>query len=136
MDSDDRTLSNSRLEGIQDILDGKFEIRRGLDELCEALRDTRCGREYEAQKNIVEGVHHIKEGICLIKKGLCKLRGQVDRKHLKEIRKGICVIKRGLENLCRALNDLCCGKTEEAEKNLVNGICRIEEGLCMIDKDL
>jgi uncharacterized coiled-coil DUF342 family protein len=137
MNSDtDSGLGNNRLDGIQNILDGKFDIRQGIEDLCEALRDIRCRREYKAEINVVNGIRHIKEGLCQIKKGLRELRGQIDREDRREIKEGVRDICRGLKDLCQVLKDICCGCWCEAEKNLVRAIKQIEKGLCRIDKAL
>jgi len=39
---------------LQTILDGIFNIRKGLEDLCEALEDLRCGKLCEAKENLVE----------------------------------------------------------------------------------
>lgn len=134
--SSDRIGCGNRLEGIQDILDGKFRIRKGLDELCKALKELRCGKEYEAQINIVNGIHNIKEGLRDIKEGLCELRCLIDRRDRKEIKEGIRDICCGLKILCCVLKDICCGRICEAEEGLVEAIKLIEKGLCKIEKAL
>ena len=129
-------LGSNRLNGIQNILDGKFNIRQGIDDLCEALRDIRCHREYEAEINVVNGIRHIKEGLCQIKMGLRELRGRIDREDRREIKEGVRDICIGLKELCQVLKDICCGCWCEAEKNLERAIRQIEKGLCRIDKGL
>lgn len=137
MSSDtDSSLGSNRLDGIQNILDGKFDIRQGIDELCEALKDVRCRREYKAEINVVNGIRHIKEGLCQIRKGLRKLRGSIDRESRKEIKEGVRDICRGLKDLCQVLKDICCGCWREAEENLVRAIKQIKKGLCRIEKGI
>lgn len=137
MSSDtDSGLGSNRLDGIQNILDGKFDIRQGIDDLCEALRDIRCHREYEAEINVVNGIRHIKEGLCEIKIGLRELHGLIDREDRREIKEGVRDICKGLKDLCQVLKDICCGCWCEAEENLVKAIAQIEKGLCRIEKGL
>lgn len=126
----------SRLEGFQDILDGKCSIVEGLELLCRALKDLRCEDEYQAQLNVVKGIHMIKEGLRMIKKGLCELRQSMDRSDRRAIKEGVRDICRGLDLLCGVLKDICCGRDEEAEDNLVKAIQLIEKGLCEIEKAL
>lgn len=136
MSSNHGSAGNDRLKGIQDILDGKFNICQGLDDLREALRDVRCGREFEAQTNVVNGIHHIKEGLRDIKRGLRELRNRIDCRDRKLIKEGIRDICRALEELCDVLKNICCGCRHKAEEQLVNAICCIEKGLCKIEKGL
>lgn len=130
------TRTSNRTEGIQNILNGKSAVHEGLKELCQALKDLRCDREYEAQLNVVNGIHHIKQGLCEIGKGLHKLRGIVDCEDLREIKEGIHLICQALEDLCGVLKDICCGRIREAEECLAKAICQIEKGLCKIEKGL
>jgi len=134
--SSDRHGNSSRLDGIQNILDGKFDVRQGLEELCEALRNLRCGNEFEAELNVVNGIHHIKEGLREIEKGLCELKGTVNREALREIKRGVCDIREALGALCEVLKLICCGQLCEAEEILVKAIKLIEKGLCRIEKGL
>jgi hypothetical protein len=129
-------LGSNRLNGIQNILDGKFNIRQGIDDLCKALRDIRCRREYEAEINVVNGIRHIKEGLCQIKIGLRELRGLIDCEDRREIKEGVRDICIGLKELCQVLKEICCGCWHEAEENLERAIRQIEKGLCRIDKGL
>lgn len=129
-------FGSSRNEGIQDILDAKYFICQGLDDLCMALKSLRCGKLYEAQKYLVDGIHCIKKGICLLEKELQGLCNRIDHKTLKEIQEGICVIREGIEILCGVLKDICCEQECEAEKCLVKGIRLVKEGLCIIEKAL
>jgi len=127
---------NGRLEGIQNILDGKFSICQGLCELCEALKDLRCCRDYEAQINVVNGIHHIKEGLKELREGLRSLRGRIGCREKKLIKEGIRDICRALDILCEVLRDICCGCRQEAEEKLVKAICCIKKGLSKIENGL
>lgn len=130
------TRMSNRSDAVQYILNGKFDVHQGLKELCQALKYLRCGKEYEAELNIVNGIHHIKQGLCQIGKGLHKLRGIVDCEDLREIKEGIFLICQALDCLCGVLKDICCGRVCEAEEALVKAIRQIEKGLCKIEKGL
>lgn len=127
---------SERLEGIQNILDGKYDICRGLEYLCEALRELRCGREYEAEINVVNGIHHIKEGLCQIRIGLQTSRRIISCESRREIKNGIREICKALSELCEVLKEICCGCREDAEERLVHAICRVKKGLACIEKGL
>lgn len=128
--------SGNRVEGMQDALNGKYNIYQGLEDLCQALKDLRCGKEYETMKNVVNGIHRIKKGLCEVKEGLHGLGGRIDNRGLREIKAGIQCICKGLEVLCSVLKDTCCGNFDEAEKCLVEAIELIKSGFCKIDKGL
>lgn len=136
--SSDRNIcvGNDRLDGIQSILDGKNCIIQGLEHLCEALKNVRCKKEFEAEINVVKGIHFIKEGLRKIRNGLCRLHGMIDREALKKIKEGVREICCALKELCGVLKDICCGRFCEAEEGLVKAIKRIKKGLCKIEKAL
>ncbi|HML36381.1 MAG TPA: hypothetical protein PKA19_03010 [Bacillota bacterium] len=126
----------NRASGMQDALNGKANICQGLEDLCQALKALRCGKEYETMKNVVDAIHRIKKGLCEVKKGLHGLGSRIDDRSLKEIRAGIQCVCKGLEALCSVLKDTCCGNFAEAEKCLVEAIELIKKGYCKIDKGL
>lgn len=125
-----------RVLGIQDVLNGKFSISQGLQDLCKALKCLGYGKEYETQKALVEGIHYIKKGLYLLENGLHELRGEISRSAIKEIEESICCIHSGLKVLCEVLKDVCCEQKCEAEKALVEGTRLIKEGLCGLEKAL
>lgn len=127
---------SGRLGGIQNILIGQDRIRRGLEELCKALKHLRCENEYEAQIAVVNGIHYIKEGLNMIRTGLCELRIPLDSENLREFREGVRILCNVLKDLCSVLKDICCGRLAEAEKCLCHAIKCAGKGLCMIERGL
>ena len=132
----DTCSSNGCLDALQMILDGKYNIQKGLENLCEAQKDLICKRKCEAEANLVEGITQVKTGLCEIKEGLDFISDIIDREDLKNFQEGIRCICIGLKDLCEALEDLRCGRLCEAEENLVNGIRKVEQGLCKIEKGI
>jgi len=129
-------LGNDRIQSIQDILDAKSDICRGLEDLCRALKNLHCGRSYEAQKNLVDGIHCIKKGICLLEEGLHDHCDILDCNTVREIQKGIHVLREAIGILCGVLKDICCEQECEAEKCLIKGFELVTDGICIIEKAL
>ncbi|MEL7657706.1 MAG: hypothetical protein AAGU75_17565, partial [Bacillota bacterium] len=132
----DTCSSNGCLGALQNILDGKLNIQKGLDDLCEAQKNLLCRRKCQAEEDLVEGIRRVKTGLCQIKEGLEFLHGTMDRKDLKCFEEGIRDICQGLKCLCEALDDLRGGRICEAEENLTKGIRKVQIGLCKIEKGI
>ncbi|HWQ78693.1 MAG TPA: hypothetical protein VN381_07740, partial [Anaerovoracaceae bacterium] len=86
-------LGNDRNQGIQDILNAKSDICKGLEDLSRALKDLRCGKFYEAQKNLVDGIHYIKEGVRKLEKELLDPCQSIDHRTLEEIEEAVCILR-------------------------------------------
>lgn len=46
--------------------DGVCDIKKGLKDACDALKNLRCGRECEAEKDLVCAIQAIEDGLCKV----------------------------------------------------------------------
>ncbi len=127
-------LTDNQLSEAEKLVqEGICCIRRGLCDLCEAIRCLVRNNSCEAQQAVRAAICIIEEGLAAIIEGLCLL-DLGDCETDKMIKCAICGIEDGLKAICGGLECIInCNKCEGL-KAIQAGICDIEVGLCELIK--